>query len=98
MKKTTLFIAMSLAAFSFASAAQAPAVSATAPAAGNAMYCWKSRLVPTNDGYTCNWAATVDEACKGPQSSDLAKSDVTGEPAKVKRCGNGEWLVQTNKK
>jgi hypothetical protein len=62
------------------------------PASGT-MYCWEEKLVASEGKYSCNWSASVREACDSQYPSELPAAKVTGAPQKGNRCSNGQWLV-----
>ena len=100
MKKQFLFrIAAASIICMSAFASVGAATSATAQATSSpSLYCWKSKLYSSGDNLVCNWAATTTEACKGNPTSELGKSTIATEPTDVRRCENGQQLVQATKK
>jgi hypothetical protein len=62
------------------------------PASGT-MYCWQDKLVAADGKYSCNWSASVREACDSQFPSELPAAKVSGTPQKASRCSNGQWLV-----
>ena len=95
MKK---FILIAAASAIFLSAfGPAMAATDTAPAS-KSLYCWKSKLYVAGDDFVCNWADSTAEACKGNPTSNISKVAVAYEPTDVKRCENGQWLVQVGRK
>jgi hypothetical protein len=62
------------------------------PASGT-MYCWQDKLVAADGKYSCNWSASVREACDSAYATDLPAAKVSGTPQKSGRCPNGQWLV-----
>lgn len=56
-------------------------------------YCWQDKLVAADGKYSCNWSASVREACDSQYPSVIAAANVSGAPQKASRCPNGQWLV-----
>ena len=96
MKKIVALAAAPLVFLSLCTSISAQA-QAAAPAAST-LYCWKDKLYPAGSDLVCNWSDNTRDACEGSQMSNVNKDAIKGEPAKVKRCNNGEWLVQVTKK
>lgn len=67
-------------------------------AAPGSIYCWKGRLNSDGNGLVCNWANSANQACHETMSSRLDKASLASEPARAKRCDNGQWLVQVEKR
>ncbi|MEQ1515673.1 MAG: hypothetical protein ABL931_04185 [Usitatibacteraceae bacterium] len=68
------------------------------PQTSSTLYCWKERLHVDGDELLCNWAESTREACEATKRTNISKSAVVSEPTTVKRCNNGQWLVQVTKK
>lgn len=62
------------------------------------LYCWKDKLYPAGNDFVCNWSDNTKDACRGGPVSNVSKDAIKSEPANVKRCDNGEWLVMVTKK
>jgi len=88
-------IAMLLLSASAPAAADTPTVQAQS---GANLYCWKGRLYEAGNDLVCNWTDNIKEACEESKMTNIGKDAVTSEPAKAKRCENGEWLVRVTKK
>ena len=67
-------------------------------AAGLAKYCWKERLSTQGDALVCNWESNTHDACRATYDTSIPKSAVSSGPTDVKRCENGQWLVQVTMK
>ena len=99
MKRLLLTVASAFISVSACAAAETTA--GGAPASGQAtttLYCWKERLHTDGDDLICNWAESTREACEATKRTNISKATITSEPTTVKRCNNGQWLVQVTKK
>lgn len=98
--KATLLAALAPLAL-LAACAGAPAqrtTVASSPPAGT-QYCWKERLSAERDGYFCNWASSVADACRSTDFRAVPRGAVASGPSDARRrCDNGEWLVQITTK
>jgi len=61
--------------------------------AGGTYYCWQERLNERGANLVCNWQRVQRDACDSHDLSSIAKASAAGEPRKVHRCENGQWLV-----
>ncbi len=70
-----------------------------AAASSSTKYCHKDRLYVASNEMVCNWASSAGSACRDNlPSSRIAETAVTGEPTNIRRCDNGQWLVQVTMK
>ena len=97
MKKLTAIAASSVVLASLFASISSVAQTTPAPASST-LYCWKNKLYPAGDDRVCNWADNTAEACEGGRVSNVSKDAIKSEPTNIKRCNNGEWLVQVTKK
>ena len=97
MKKNSTIAAASLAAVSLFAAFSASAQATTTPTQ-TTLYCWKNKLYPSGSDLVCNWSDNTKDACRGGKVNNVSKDAIVAEPANVKRCDNGEWLVQVTTK
>ena len=97
MKKLTAIAAAPLILLSLCTSISATAQSAAAPASAT-LYCWKDKLYPAGNDLVCNWADNARDACRGGPVTNISKDAIKSDPTSVKRCDNGEWLVQVTKK
>lgn len=70
---------------------------ARAAATAGTQYCWQERLDSAAATHTCNWSASARDACDTTQLTTLQAARYSA-PAKTRRCGNGQWLVEVSPK
>ncbi|MBI3715358.1 MAG: hypothetical protein HY255_05140 [Betaproteobacteria bacterium] len=99
MKKLLVIAAAPIAMLLLSGPVQAASdVPAAQGQSGATLYCWKGRLYEAGNDLVCNWTENAKDACEESKMTNIGKDAVVSEPAKAKRCENGEWLVRVTKK
>ena len=99
MKRFPAIAATSIVLLSLCASVQAATEEKPAQSpAGTELYCWKNKLYPAGNDLVCNWSDNTRDACRGGKVSNVSKDSIVAEPANIKRCDNGEWLVQVTRK
>ena len=92
--KTMLALTATLVLAACATPDKPATVASTAQPVAGKYFCWRERLVTEGDKLICNWDTNASDACNSMTRTPLDRRSIATGPQNVKRCDNGQWLVE----